>query len=143
MFFKRFFLFGLLALLIFALIGGRARSSFADGYTQGYVAGLQAAAPQSGETPGQATAPPVSPRFDGHAHGWGFFALFGLLLLGLPFFMMLLGFGFLFRRRRHWHRRPGGRDWHRDQRPGGRGPADGDAPREKRPEDVEPDIHEA
>lgn len=140
MFFKRFFFFGLLALLIFALLGGRARTRFAEGYTQGYAAGLQAASPQAGETAGEAPVarPPESARIERGWHGWGLFPFFGFFALLCPVFLLFFASSLIFGRRRRWR----GHHWCGGHGPGGGWPGHKHTRPEKQPEDVEPDIRQ-
>ncbi|NLF64373.1 MAG: hypothetical protein GX579_07195 [Chloroflexi bacterium] len=138
MFFRgRFFLRTILLLLligIFASVAGRW--SYNAGWTDGYVTAQSGARQADGEE----AAPPVAPRPVPY-RGWGFGPLgwfFGgllkfwlfLLLAGLTLKLLFGGgrhlHGHGYRRHDHWH-----------------GPHERGGPREKGPEDVEPDIHTA
>jgi hypothetical protein len=137
MFFRRsifFVLFGLM--LIFGLLGLRQRSSFARGYSEGYTTAQQQAnandtGESAAETSGAEASPARPPQAYPRMHGWGFFPLFGIFGFFLKFWLMFLIFGFFmkmlgFGRHRGWHRG----HWCKGE----------EEPREKQPEDVEPDI---
>ena len=129
-FFMRTFLL-LLLLGIFMSVAGRW--SYNAGWSDGYVAAQTTAQNDDGQTNVSPPAPQAYPY-----RGWGFGPLgwfFGgllkfwlfLVLVGLG--LKLLGWG---RWGRHWHE--GRRHHHWRER------GEYDAPREKRPEDVEPDV---
>jgi hypothetical protein len=137
MFFRRSIFFILFAsLLIFGLVALGGRSSFEEGYAEGFAAAQQAPSAESGETTGEAAPPPAQPYRSRHLLSWGFFSIFGILafffkfwliLIAVGFFMNMFGFGHF----RHW----GHHRWHRH--------GDDDGPYEKGPDDVEPDIQHA
>jgi hypothetical protein len=122
MFFRRkIFFFAFLGLLFIGIGGMRQRSAFEMGYWRGYTAGEQASdgklndSAESGETTRQT---PEAPYYRGHRHGFGFFK-FVLLVLFAGMFMRRVG------SRKH--------GWHNHRHGGGE-------PKEKQPEDVEPDL---
>ncbi len=139
MFFRRSIFFVLFALLlVLGLSGLRQRSEYAEGYAEGYAAAQQADGRAAGESAAESSGAPRSsaetppPYPVGRGWGWG---LFGLLGLFLKFWLILLLFGFFmkllfFRRFRGWHRGHWHGPWHGGHK----------RPREKQPEDVEPDI---
>lgn len=126
----------LLLLLIGIFVSVAGRWSYNAGWTSGYAAAQTRTESGDGET----AAPPSSPRAFPY-HGWGFapigwffaglfkFWLF-LLLVGLG--LKLLGWG---RWHKHGHEGRHHHHWH--------GHHEHDAPHEKSPEDVEPDIRSA
>ena len=110
--------FGLLVLLVMNLLGAmrHLRGGHNDGlasvaqtaWTQGYIAGQQAATGEEGAT----VVPPSFSRHDGFEQNGRFytpiFPIFGLFFLCLlPLFM--IGSAFMFGGRRRWHRHAHGK----------------------------------
>lgn len=141
MFMRRLFGLGFLAVTavillgMFGFMGGQRQDAT---WTQGYIAGQQAALADGGTV--QTAPPQFAPARPYARHGFGFFLfpLFGLMAFCLvPLF--LLGGLFFFmggRHRKRWHcggnGRPSGHGWGPPWRQGH--PAD--EPTEKSPEDI-------
>jgi hypothetical protein len=133
----RFFLRTILLLLligVFASVAGRW--SYNAGWTDGYVTAQTGASHTDGETAAPVSAPRAVPyrSWEFGPLGW-FFG--GLLKFWLFLLLVGLSLKLLFGGGRHLHRHDRWRHhhWH--------GPHDRGAPREKGPEDVEPDIRTA
>lgn len=143
MFFRRgIFMRTILLILligIFASVAGR--SSYNEGWTNGYVAAQTLA---QGEN-GGATIPPLAMRDYGYRGrglgliGWFFGGLltFWLFLLLVGLSLKFLGWGLWGQRRRHKHGDGPHHPWHWHH---GAHSREDDVPHEKSPEDVEPDI---
>ena len=118
--FRRIFGFGLFILLALALFGGLSGRSRAA-YYEGYAAGLQAQASESGEE-GTTAVPPAAPYYDGHGRffGWGALGILGIFAIffkiGFFFLLAMLFMRLVFGRR--WRHRGG--PWRRG--PWGHGP---------------------
>lgn len=145
-FFRKLFGLFFLGLLIFGLLGffGRmGHGRYETAYQQGFIAGQQAAAAESGAAPeaGAAASGAVPGGYPGanvyfRGHGF-FFPGFGLLLCLIPFFfigLMFMVFGGRRRhgRHRHWRGGPpcGPRSWRQHER------QEEDA-KEKSPDDID------
>lgn len=130
-FFRKLFGLFFLGLLIWGLFGffGRmGHGRYESAYQQGFIAGQQAAAAESGavaETGGAVSSavPSAAPGANVYFRGHGFFFPgFGLLLCLIPFFFIgLLSMAFGGRRRhrryRHWRGGPcGARSWRHEER---------------------------
>lgn len=144
--FFRFLFVGFLFLMLFgALRGGAYRSGFAQGYYAGQVETL---AGQGESAVPVAPNPRASVYGPAYGDGWGYAGPLGFVGGVFKFFFTLLLVGFVFKllmfgRWRRWH--GDGRHHHSDWKgPHGKwkhhrnGKHDG--PKEKSPEDVEPDI---
>ena len=111
MIFRKLIGLGFLAIMLFAFLGafGTMRQSRTNtAWTQGYIAGQQAAA---GEDDAVNTAPPTSPYgYDTYYRSHrGFFPGIGLFLCLLPL-MFFGGLFLLFGGKRRWRHGPG--SWH-------------------------------
>ncbi len=134
----RFMKMVIFLLLFFGLTGAFSRGKTERAWQAGYYAGIQA-----NSDDGVAPAPsPYQSGYGYYRHGGSFFApllLFGAIGLMMMFFMkMMFGFAGMRRfggRRHGWHGRgKGGRHgWHGQD----------DAPYEKQPEDIDPEIRQA
>ncbi len=118
MFFRRkFFFFAFLGLLFLGIGGMRQHSAYEMGYRQGYAAAERVEnSAESSETPAPQTH--YAPHHRGRHHGFGFFHFVLLFFVASTFMRCMDG-------KRH--------GWHHHRHGGGE-------PKEKQPEDVEPDI---
>jgi hypothetical protein len=143
---RGFFFRGLIVVLLgFALLGALRNNGggYERGWLEGYTAGQQAAIASASANDGvPAVQPaPAPPRAYSPLHGWGggfsplrvlAGAFFTFVMFALPL-MFLMKWLFMGRRHRGW-RHHGHGPWQ------GQGPFGHGGPREKQPEDVEPDI---
>ena len=142
---RAFFLAPLMFLLLALGLGslaGRARTN--DAYEAGFAAGQastvveEGAASEGASTNANADRAYYGPGYG--YHGFGFFGFFFKMIFFIFFF------GFLFRlfgfwRWRRWHARRGGGHhgpWHRG---GPRSPQGDEGPREKQPQDIDPNTY--
>jgi len=147
--FRRIFGIGLLVLLLVALFGGLSGRSRAA-YYEGYAAGLQAQAGESGEE--VPAAPPAAPYYDGYGHGrffgWGALGILGIFAvffkIGFFFLLAMLFMRLIFGRRwRHrggpWGRGPWGHGpWGHHHKHGHHGPGPEKSPKWMNDDDDEP-----
>jgi len=100
MFFRRFFRFALIAILLLGMFGLASSAAYRSGWSQGFVSGQTA----DGGTAQNIPDAPVS-----HGFGYGIFSFFGWLLSAFfKFWLFLFFIGLIFKllfwRRRGWHR---------------------------------------
>ena len=138
---KRLLVFLLLGFLVISSLNAIQRRNYRAGWIAGYNIGQAEAATPSGEAAPATPAPPNS--YDGYAPqhhhvsplGWFFGGLlrFFLFLFMLGLFLKVLSCIFWRRRWRHRHHWGDGPRWRNQD-------WSGSSVKEKRPEDVEPDI---